>query len=120
MDNEYMTRADYIEIIEKLEEEIKQYKQKLADGRMVELPCKVGDMVYVVFTPKHPADENDKGKWFSIENVVDRILYGKKGMSLQLYPAGTYSVNEIGKKVFVGENAKDQAEQKLKEMEESK
>jgi len=29
-----------------LETELQQYKNKLADGRMVELPCKIGDKIY--------------------------------------------------------------------------
>jgi len=31
-----------------LQAENAEYKQKLADGRMIELPCKVGDMVYTL------------------------------------------------------------------------
>ena len=36
------------EEVVKLTKEVAEYQQKLADGRMVEIPCKVGDTVYIL------------------------------------------------------------------------
>ena len=41
------------------------YKPK---SRFIELPCEVGQTVWVVFSPKSPANPKDKGKWFMIQD----------------------------------------------------
>lgn len=42
------------------------------------LPCRVGDAVWVVYTPKYPANPSDKGKWFMRKDGIQRILLGAK------------------------------------------
>lgn len=64
------------------------------------LPCKVGDFVWLVFTPKHPANPADKGKWFMVRDGVQRIIYGAKGISIETWNMGTIPEKEVGKKLF--------------------
>lgn len=80
-------------------------------------PCKVGEELYCVYSPPHPANPADKGKWYMDKFEVARFHYGVKGLSIEMYGYGTVNANEIGKTVFIGENAKEEAEKALKERE---
>jgi hypothetical protein len=86
-------------------EEVAEYKKKLADGRMVELPCKVGDTVYII------DHYNKKIK----EANITEIHYNGKSFEYS-YAAtdsegGFFDVN-IGDSVYL---YREQAEQALKE-----
>lgn len=85
----------------------------LANGVIVS-PCKVGDYVWLVFTPKYPANPNDYGKWFMTQDGVQRIIFGAKGLSIETWNMGTIPAKEMGKKIFL---TKEEAEAKLKERE---
>ena len=76
-------------------------------------PCKVGDSVWLVFTPKYPANRNDYGKWFMRQDGVQRIILGKKGLSIETWNMGTIPAKELGKKLFL---TKEEAEEKLREL----
>lgn len=80
-------------------------------SQYIELPCKVGDELYCVFSPPHPANPADKGKWFIDKFEVARFHYGVKGLSIEMYGYGTVSVREIGKTVFL---TREEAEKALK------
>ena len=69
------------------------------EGRVVVLPCKVTDLLYVIYSPKHPANPSDKGKWFMATAQVNRIKLGVKGFSMESW-MGSFSESEIGKTVF--------------------
>ncbi len=71
----------------------------IANGVIVP-PCKIGDEIWYVFTPKYPADPDDKGKWFMVKDGVQRIIYGARGLSIETWNVGTISEKEIGKKLF--------------------
>lgn len=71
----------------------------LANGVIVP-PCKAGDYAWVVFTPKHPANSNHKGKWFMVQDGVQRIIYGTKGLSVETWNMGTIPAKKVGKKLF--------------------
>ena len=83
----------------------------LANGVIVP-PCKVGDYIWLVFTPKYPANPNDYGKWFMQQDGVQRIIFGAKGLSIETWNMGTIPAKELGKKIFL---TKEEAEAKLKE-----
>ncbi len=85
----------------------------LAEGVIVP-PCKVNDNVWLVYTPRWPADPADNGKWFMIEDGVQRIIYGAKGLSIETWNMGTIPEKDIGKKLFF---TKDDAEKALAEKE---
>lgn len=79
----------------------------------IEFPCKVGDKAWLVFTPRYPANPSDKGKWFMVEDGVQRLIYGAKGVSIETWNMGTISAREIGKKLFF---TKEEAEKVLAKM----
>ena len=89
----------------------------LLENGVIVPPCKVGDELYCVYSPPHPANPADKGKWYMNKFEVARFHYGVKGLSIEMCGYGTVNANEIGKTVFVGENAKEEAEKALKERE---
>ena len=80
-------------------------------GRCMVLPCKVGDTVWINFTPKYPANPKDKGKWFTGEAEIERIKLGVKGLSFQTYIT-SFTLSEIGKTVFFTNEAAVAALQK--------
>ena len=84
----------------------------LANGVIVP-PCRVGDPVWLVYTPKWPANPADKGKWFMIEDGVQRLIYGAKGLSIETWNMGTIPGSKIGVKLFF---TKKQAEKALAEV----
>ena len=63
-------------------------------------PCEIGQKIWLVFTPKYPANPNDKGRWFIQQDGVQRIIYGAKGVSVETWNMGTIPAKEIGKKLF--------------------
>lgn len=115
-------RDRLIEIVDKAKEEYandvtdhtetEYIVESLLDNGVVVPPCKVGDTVWMVYTPKYPANPEDKGKYFMCEDGVQRIIYGAKGLSIETWNIGTIPAKEIGKKLFFSE---EEAEQKLKE-----
>ena len=99
--------------IEKLESENQQYKDKLADGRIIELPCRVGDVVYILIQ----TFVKNKLVWSIYTRVIDELnsnklnsntMISKKPFELHFYPS------EIDKTVFL---TREEAEKVLREME---
>ena len=66
----------------------------------IETPFELEEIVYHVYTPKWPADPQDKGKWFVTPGWVNRFLYGKKGLSIDITWIGTISAKEVGVTLF--------------------
>ena len=66
----------------------------------IETPFELEEIVYHVYTPKWPADPQDKGKWFVAPGWVNRFLYGKKGLSIDITWVGTISAKEVGVTLF--------------------
>ena len=102
-----------IEALEKVEE----YKDLEEQGLLLRLPCKVGDTLYHILTCT--TAENFGGKyidWFIVTHLTvnitkEMIIMGRDASNREW---GTNS-RGIGKTVFL---TKEEAEQKLKEMEE--
>lgn len=67
---------------------------------IIETPYELDEIVYHVYTPKRPADPQDKGKWFVTPGFVNRFLYGKKGLSIDITWVGTISAKEVGVTLF--------------------
>ena len=104
------TREKLIELL--ADSEYMSYEKKadhlIAHGVIVP-PCKVGQEIWMVFSPKHPANPNDKGKWFMYQDGVQRIIYGAKGLSIETWNMGTIPEKEIGKKLFFSRNEAETA-----------
>lgn len=82
-----------------IDEVIDLVKAKI-EGRLIVPPVKVGDTVFLVFTPKYPANPADKGKWYLYRDGVQRIICGARGLSIETWNMGTIPEKEIGKKLF--------------------
>jgi hypothetical protein len=104
----------------------KEYQQLEEQGRLIKLPCKVGDTVHVVTSPFNvfddiEYDENMKDEVY--ESYVSSITFYECGEQYRIYAKATnhfigayFRECDFGKTVFLTES---EAEAKLKEMEEN-
>lgn len=86
-----------------------ELEDKIEQGLMIELPCKVGDTVYEVFKDHIPP--------FIKETKIEKIVVTGKGLRLRLARNSFYetAVSSIGKTLFF---TREEAEAKLKELQE--
>lgn len=99
------------------------YEDLEEQGRLLKLPCKVGDTVYVVTSPFNvfddiEYDENMKDEVY--ESYVSSITFYECGEQYRIYAKATnhfigayFRECDFGKTVFL---AKSEAEAKLKEL----
>ncbi len=78
--------------------QLKEYKQLEADGKLMKLPCKVGDTVYAIIATHIFGDIGDKAEK---DYRVD-----KRRFSLEM-------LDEVGKTIFL---TRDAAEKRLSEL----
>ena len=87
-------------------------ENKIEQGLMIELPCKVGDTVYWVFTTNIQQE--------MYECYVTEFIYNNKGLDICLSKKclngyAYFTLKDIGKTVFL---TREDAEKKLKELQE--
>lgn len=85
-----------------------ELEDKIENGTLIELPCKVGDTVYEVFKEHRPP--------FIQETKIEKIIIvGEKGLRLRLARNSFYetAISSLGKTVFL---TKAEAEARLKEL----
>ena len=107
-------------------ERLAEYEELEEQGRLMRLPCKVGDTVYVVTSPFNvfddiEYDENMKDEVY--ESYVSSVSFYESGEQYRIYAKATnhfigvyFRECDFGKTVFL---TKEEAEDRLKEMEES-
>lgn len=107
-------------------EQLAEYEELEEQGRLLRLPCKVGDTVYVVTSPFNvfddiEYDENMKDEVY--ESYVSSVSFYESGEQYRIYAKATnhfigvyFRECDFGKTVFL---TKEEAEDRLKEMEES-
>lgn len=93
-------------------EQLKEYQQLEEQGRLIKLPCKVGDVVYFahhdrvisseVLSEKYHAEAENHGVF-----IRERLTIDVEGVSAEI------DFGDIGKTVFL---TKSEAEAKLKEL----
>jgi len=93
-------------------EQLKEYQQLEEQGRLIKLPCKVGDVVYFahhdrvisseVLSEKYHAEAENHGVF-----IRERLTIDVEGVSAEI------DFGDIGKTVFLTES---EAESKLKEL----
>lgn len=84
-----------------------ELEDKIENGTLVELPCKVGDVMYEVFkNHKPPCIQQTK---------VEKVIVTNKGLRLKLERNSVYetSISSLGKTLFDNE---EEAEKKLEEL----
>ncbi len=75
--------------------------------KMIELPCKVGDVVYI-FGEKHPAEISGVNLYAGYE-VYEWVSYEPSPEIIELWNDGTFDGEEIGKTVFLTPEAAQKA-----------
>ena len=102
---------------------LKDYEDLEEQGRLVKLPCKVGDVVHVVTSPFNvfddiEYDENMKDEVY--ESHVSSITFYECGEQYRIYAKATnhfigayFRECDIGKTLFL---TKSEAKEKLKEL----
>lgn len=105
--------TEYFNIYQECDDEIVAIADYLLENGVIVPPCKIGDPVWLVYTPKWPANPANKGKWFMLEDGVQRIIYGAKGLSIETWNVGTIPASKIGVKLFL---TKEEAEKALAEV----
>ena len=86
-----------------------ELEDKINNGILIELPCKVGDTVYEVFKEHKPP--------FIQETTIEKIVITEKGFKLRLSRNSVYEteISSLGRTIFPTES---EAEARLKELQE--
>ncbi len=103
---------------EKYREQLKEYQQLEEKGRLIKLPCKVGDTLYKIIVDKYTkCSLHDKE--FSLnceyceEKCDSKAIYVIKDFTVFDINEIIFYMKSIGKTVFL---TRDEAEAKLKEL----
>ena len=88
---------------------LQELEDKIENGTLIELPCKVGDTVYEVFKSHKPP--------FIQKTTIEKIIITEKGLKLKLARNSLYetAISSLGKTLFLTQS---EAETKLKELQE--
>ena len=89
--------ARNLPINEELYDRLYELENAIEDGTLIELPCKVGDVVYEVFKNHKPP--------FCMATTIEEIIITDKGLRLKLSRNSVYetSVSALGKTLFLTE-----------------
>lgn len=84
-----------------------ELEDKIENGTLVELPCKVGDTMYEVFKYHKPP--------FVQQTKIEKVIVTNKGLRLKLERNSVYetSVSSLGKTLF---GTQEEAEKRLEEI----
>lgn len=103
-------REPDVEEIDKVYEKLKHYEDLAEAGRLVELPCAVGDTVYIV---QYEDCNNGKCPWFN-----DKLGCSKGGIGSEYCPQEViefeFELEDLGRKIYL---TREEAEAALKERE---
>ena len=99
-----------VEIL-KLRKQLEEYRTKIENGTLIELHCKVGDIVYKIFYSQYEARILE----MKVIQIVmqETISYRCKTTNRCLYNYGWVKNEDFGKTVFL---TKAEAEEKIKEL----
>lgn len=99
--------ARNLPINEELYDRLYELENAIENGTLIELPCKVGSVVYEVFKNHKPP--------FGQATKIEKIIITKKGLRLKLSRNSVYetAVSALGKTLFLTEA---EARAKLEEL----
>ena len=92
-------------------EKLAHYEDLEEAGRLIELPCKVGDTVWIVGEPRECVIEEIRITPNGI--FIEYVQYDKSPELTELWDEGSFCIEDIGKEVFL---TKAEAEVKLAEL----
>lgn len=110
--DEWMRTCEELqEKIKEQEQELTEFRNKIENGTLVELPCKVGDKVYFVTNQKIFEEIVSHTHYEFVDNIIDlanSIIY-----TTDIYDKedNFYRLLKLGKSLFL---TKERAEEKLK------
>ena len=113
---EYKLESDILKKVERsnvdLIDEIMMYRGKIADGSLIELPCKVGDTVYILNT------YCNRENWKIYKRKVSKFVYEQyrcKRVEIYFQEGRGYVLDGmIGDTVFLTREEAEQALQRMK------
>ena len=92
--------------------ELMEYRRLEAEGKLLKLPCKVGDTVYIV-GDRVPAII-DEIRITEDNHIMFEFEYDKSYELTEVWDSGGFELEDIGKTVFL---TREEAEAKLQEVE---
>ena len=99
------------EVIEKLKC-LAELEDKIEQGTLIELPCKVGDTVYFAVDNGWDCAEIDEIHIFKNDIVFEWVQYDRGYELTELWDSGDFSIRDIGKTVFL---TREEAEKALED-----
>lgn len=89
--------ARNLPINEELYDRLYELENAIENGTLIELPCKVGSVVYEVFKNHKPP--------FGRATTIDKIIITNKGLRLKLLRNSVYetAISSLGKTLFLTE-----------------
>jgi hypothetical protein len=121
----YKCRQDKTNCLKVVINRLAELEDKIENGTLIELPCKVGQQVYVdgnTFYYYQGKTENISGKQFYVGEIMSFIINKRQFLmkikiknetTFYLGKTARYPISAIGKTVFL---TKAEAEAKLKEL----
>ena len=118
-------RLDYEDSrVKSLKKKLKEYKDLEKQGLLLRLPCKIGDTVWAVTSPFNVFEGIEYNKNLRdecYESFISSVTFYKNSVQYRInakvtnhFISAFYNEHDFGKTVFL---TKEEAEQKLKEME---
>lgn len=103
-DEFYLTNSEeasleQLQVVQEALKKLYEYEQIEEQGLLLKLPCKIGDTLYFVKGKNHAEIEELEVMKFVYSNELD-IMF-----SDEFYEVGLVSIKEIGKTVFLTEEA---------------
>ena len=116
--------SDYISITEtkqlqineqskKVLNRLAELEDKIENGTLIELPCKVGDTVFFAVDNGWDCVEIDEIHIFKDDIVFEWVQYDRGYELTELWDSDDFSIRDIGKTVFL---TREEAEKRLKEL----
>ena len=98
---------------QELQDRLAELEDKIENGTLIELPCKVGDTVYFAVNNGWDCAEIDEIHIFKDDIVFEWVQYDRGYELTELWDCGDFSLKDIGKTVFL---TREEAEKRLKEL----
>lgn len=109
---------EIVAYIEELQNQVKEYQDKIEQGTLVELPCKVGDTIYIPWVYDntcgisfHEIERIEIYKYYIY--LFFEVYTDSEYLWTYIYGRGEFSISECGKKFFL---TREEAEKRLKEL----
>ena len=106
---------EIVKYIEKLQNQVKEYQDKIEQGTLIELPIPYGTELHFLWSREHHVKPQPPRVHSTSEWIFNIRSDGKAWLSSNDIPCGYYGeyLHELGKTVFL---TREEAEKRLKEI----